>query len=289
MTVFYSISKCGAGDQSWPRPWLLSDCLWLGGLKKIIQEILSKCRVSGLCSRGSESVSQSKAWECAFPRALHMTLMCSRVQESATLSVIIVANSKEGWFCPISGDRFGCCIKDCYWHSVDRNQACFWTSYSAHDGPFQQGIIRLWVSTELRLRSPVSKCAHFPWGPIAPFSPDLLHSHQDRMACKSFGDAIPSLNLDHLNHNLYAHVVLSEVEVSRAMSLWLLGHLCSLTFNFHLPYGIKPRSPALQADSLPAEPQGKPNYDSDLDKSLGKVWLLSLSLAVLPWKLKEVA
>ena len=133
--------------------------LWLGVLKKIIQEILSKYRVSGLCSRGSESVSQSKAWECAFPRALHMTLMCSRVQESATLSVIIVANSKEGWFCPISGDRFGCCIKDCYWHSMDRNQGCFWTSYSAQDGPFQQGIIRLWVSTELRPRSPVLKCA----------------------------------------------------------------------------------------------------------------------------------
>ena len=172
---------------------------------------------------------------------------------------------------------------------MDINQGCFWTSYSALDSPFQQGIIRLWVSTGLRLRSPVLKGAYFPWYPIAPFSPDMLHSHQDRMASKSFGDASPSLHLDHLKHNPYAHVVISEVEVSRAMSLWLLDHLCSLALNFHLPYGIKPRSPALQVDSLPVEPQGKPYYDSDLDKSPGKVLLLSQSLALLPWKLKEVS
>ena len=32
--------------------------------------------------------------------------------------------------------------------------------------------------------------------------------------------------------------------------------------------GIKPRSPALQADSLPAEPQGKPNNASSYAKKL---------------------
>ena len=37
--------------------------------------------------------------------------------------------------------------------------------------------------------------------------------------------------------------------------------------------GIKPRSPALQADSLPAEPQGKPNY-SILFTYLSKVELI---------------
>ena len=172
---------------------------------------------------------------------------------------------------------------------MDRSQGCFWTSYSAQDGPFQQGIIRLWMSTGLRLRSPVLNGAHFPWDPIAPFSPDVLHSHQDRMACKNFGNASPFLNLGHLKHNPYAHVVISEVEVSRAMSLWLLDHLCSLALNFRLPYGIKPRSPALQVDSLPAEPQGKPYNDSDLDKSPGKMLLLSQSLALLPWKLKEMS
>lgn len=40
-------------------------------------------------------MSRSEAWECAFPRALHMTLTCSHAQESLTLSVTIVANSKE--------------------------------------------------------------------------------------------------------------------------------------------------------------------------------------------------
>ena len=30
--------------------------------------------------------------------------------------------------------------------------------------------------------------------------------------------------------------------------------------------GIKPRSPALQADSLPAEPQGKPKTDENVSK-----------------------
>ena len=30
--------------------------------------------------------------------------------------------------------------------------------------------------------------------------------------------------------------------------------------------GIKPRSPALQADSIPVEPQGKPTYSSKIQK-----------------------
>ena len=34
--------------------------------------------------------------------------------------------------------------------------------------------------------------------------------------------------------------------------------------------GIEPRSPALQADSLPAEPQGKPNSDSSINEKL--IW-----------------
>ena len=33
--------------------------------------------------------------------------------------------------------------------------------------------------------------------------------------------------------------------------------------------GIKPRSPALQADSLPSEPPGKPNHTSVLKKDQG--------------------
>ena len=32
--------------------------------------------------------------------------------------------------------------------------------------------------------------------------------------------------------------------------------------------GVKPRSPALQVDSLPAEPQGKPNYAAAAAKLL---------------------
>ena len=35
--------------------------------------------------------------------------------------------------------------------------------------------------------------------------------------------------------------------------------------------GIKPRSPALQVDSLPAEPQGKPLQNAGLDEALAGI------------------
>ena len=47
-----------------------------------------------------------------------------------------------------------------------------------------------------------------------------------------------------------------------------LGSLSLLQGNLPNP-GIEPRSPTLQADSLPAEPQGKPKFDQ---KEEGKTW-----------------
>ena len=63
------------------------------------------------------------------------------------------------------------------------------------------------------------------------------------------------------------------------VTLWTVAHQAPLSMGFSrqeywsgLPFpspgdlpdaGIKPRSPTLQADSLPAEPQEKPSYGVD--------------------------
>ena len=48
--------------------------------------------------------------------------------------------------------------------------------------------------------------------------------------------------------------------------------------------GIKPRSPPLQADSLPAEPLGQPNYLREvLIMKYGLPWWLSWERICLPW------
>ena len=54
----------------------------------------------------------------------------------------------------------------------------------------------------------------------------------------------------------------------------------------HPKPGIKPRSPALQADSLPAEPQGKPkSFIRESDFVFPQAFVLAwlICLRTLPW------